>query len=218
MKNLNIKYFLYIILGISAILWFVIATVLGKDLSKLWDLLRILPTVAMIDLLIFLGFAKWAWRWKIFQGWLVPFPDLSGTWQGQIQTSWKNPETGEVPGPIPAILTIKQSFGKISCVMRTSEMVSYSYSEEFKIETDNQIKQLTYSYSSKPKYALTDRSIPHDGTIIFDILGTPVSKLQGQYWTSRKSTGEVTLTYREKKHLDEMPDDLNGHPVSDPSN
>jgi hypothetical protein len=180
----------------------------------LYDLFSILPTVATVDLIFFLCFRQWGWRWGIFHDWLVPFPDLSGTWQGQIQTTWENPETGEVPGPIPAILSIKQSFGKISCVMRTIEMTSHSYSEDFRIEKDNQLKQLAYIYTSKPKHALNDRSIPHDGTIVFDIIGKPVTKLKGEYWTSRKSTGEITLTFREKNILDETPSDLSPHPVS----
>jgi len=214
MKNLNLKAFIYILLGLSATLGFIIAILTGLDISKLWDFIKILPTVATIDL-IFLGvFIKWGWRWKVFQGWLVPFADLNGTWQGSIQTTWKKPETGETPGPIPTILTIKQTFTKISCVMRTAEMTSYSFAEQFKLDKDNQIRQLAYSYTSKPKPAITDRSIPHEGTIIFDIIGKPLSKLKGHYWTARKSTGEITLTFREMKLLDEMPDDLGPHPVS----
>ena len=162
MRNLNFKIFLYILLGISAIAWFGIAALTGRDISKLYDLFSILPTVATVDLMFFLCFRQWGWRWGIFHDWLVPFPDLSGTWQGQIQTTWENPENGEVPEPIPAILSIKQSFGKISCVMRTTEMTSHSYSEDFRIEKDNQVKQLAYIYTSKPKHALNDRSIPHD--------------------------------------------------------
>jgi hypothetical protein len=213
MKNLNYKVFLYILLGVSAISWFCIASITGRDMSKLYDFITILPTVATVDLFLFLIFRIWGWRLGIFHDWLVPFPDLSGTWQGHIQTTWKNPETGEVPGPIPVILTIKQSFGNISCVMRTIEMISHSFSEDFRIEKDNQIKQLAYIYDSKPKNVLNDRSIPHDGTIVFDILGKPANKLSGQYWTSRKSTGEITLTFREKNILDEMPEDLATHPM-----
>lgn len=213
MKNLNFKVFLYIVLGISAVAWVVIAALTGKNMSQLNDFFGILPTVASVDLVLYLGFRQWGWKWKIFYDWLVPFPNLSGTWQGHIQTTWKNPETGEVPGPIPVILTIKQSFDKISCVMRTVEMASYSFSEDFRIEKDNQIKQLAYIYTSKPKYALDHRSLPHDGTIVFDIIGNPPSKLTGQYWTSRKSTGEITLTYRDKKILDEIPEDLANHPM-----
>lgn len=214
MKNFNFKPFLYIFLGVSAASWFLIALLTKVDLSKLWDLILILPKVATIDLFLWLMFREWAWKLKLFQGWLVPFPDLNGTWQGFIQTTWVNPATGQRPGPIPAILTIKQSFSNISCVMRTSEMTSHSYAEGFELHKEHQVRQLTYSYTSRTNPTVTERSVTHDGTITFEIIGTGVSRLKGNYWTTRRTTGEVTLTYRCKDRLDELPADIGPHPVS----
>lgn len=97
--------------------------------------------------------------------------------------------------------------------MRTAEMTSYSYSEDLKLESDKQIKQLSYSYTSRPSITVTDRSPLHEGSIIFDIIGDTVTKLKGQYWTSRKTTGEIEMTYREKKLLEEYPDELGKHPI-----
>jgi hypothetical protein len=154
-----------------------------------------------------------ALRWKCFQGWLIPFPNLNGTWQGFIQMNWQD-ANGKTPGPIPAILTIKQRFGHISCVMRTGEMESHSYLEGFCIDKNAQIRRLCYSYTSRPNAALRDRSTPHDGTMLFNIIGKPVHKLEGEYWSQRQTTGSVTLTFRAKELLDEMPSDLSEHPVS----
>jgi len=213
MRNLNLKPFIYVILVISGILWFFIATISGLDLSKIFDFFRVLPKVAGIDILLVAMFVKWGWKFKIFKSWLVPFSDLNGTWQGHIKTTWVDPKTDQPPHTIPAILTVKQTFSKISCVMRTAEMTSYSYSEDFKLESDNQIKQLSYSYTSKPLTTVMDRSPVHEGSIVFDIIGDPVTKLKGQYWTARKTTGEVVMTFREKRLLDEYPDDLAKHPL-----
>src|SRR4030042_5281898 len=214
MKNLNLKAFIYILLIFSAILWFALAWFGGLSLSNLWAFLKLLPKVATIDLLLWSLFAKWGWRWRIFRGWLVPFPDLSGTWQGEIRSDWRDIQTHTKPLGIPTILSIKQTFGKISCVLRTTEMVSHSYVEGFVIDRERQLKKLTFSYTSRPKPSVRERSSPHDGTIVFDLIGKPVSKLEGQYWTDRKTTGEITLTFRGKKVLEEMPDDLPPHPVS----
>jgi len=214
LKNINLKPFVYAFVVITFILWFVLALIRGTNEIELLKLIKLLPQVVFFDLIIIGIFIKWGWKFKYFKGWLIPFPDLNGTWQGTIQTNWENPETNETPGPIPAILTIKQKFTHISCVMRTAEMTSYSFAEEFKLDNDRQIKQLVYSYSSKPLLSLVDRSAQHDGTITFDIIGEPVNKLNGQYWTARKSTGEITLTFREEKLLDEIPDDLGDHPLS----
>jgi len=98
--------------------------------------------------------------------------------------------------------------------MRTVEMTSYSYAEDFRIDNDKQIKQLVYAYMSKPVVTLSEKSAIDEGTIIFDIIGSPVNKLSSQYWTSRKTTGRVELTFREKKLLDQMPSDFFAHPMA----
>lgn len=99
--------------------------------------------------------------------------------------------------------------------MGTSETESFSYVEGFCIDKDAQIRRLCYSYSSKPKAALRERSTSHDGTILLNIIGTPVHKLEGEYWTQRNTGGMATLTFRSKDLLDEMPADLPPHPVSE---
>lgn len=213
MKNLNIKPFLYLLAGFSAIVLFLAALIQGFDLRNFLDVVRLIPIVATADGIAYFIFTAWLWRWNPLQGWLVPFPDLNGTWQGYIQTNWKDAE-GQTPGPIPTILTIKQSFGRISCVMRTEEMESHSYLEGFCIDKDDQVRRVCYSYTSKPKASLRERSTPHDGSILFNIIGTPVNKLGGEYWTQRQTTGTVILTFRTKMLLDEMPSDFPAHPVT----
>ncbi len=212
MKNLNIKPFLYLLAAFSVLVLFVAALVQGFDLRNFLDVLRLVPIVATVDGIAYFVFAAWLWRWKLLQGWLIPFPDLNGTWHGHIQSNWKDAD-GNTPGPISAILTIKQSFGRMSCVMRTDEMESHSYLEGFCIDKDAQVRRLCYSYTSRPKATLRERSTPHDGTMLFNVIGQPIHKLEGEYWTQRQTTGTVTLTLRTKELLDEMPGDLPAHPM-----
>lgn len=212
MRNLNLKPFVLILMICSGLIWFAVASASGLNMQNFFDFMRPIPKVVTADLLIVAVFMKWFWRWKYLQGWLVPFPDLNGTWVGHIQTNWKDAE-GNVPGPIPTMLTIKQTFGRISCVMRTGEMESHSYLEGFCIDNEAQVRRLCYSYTSKPKAALRSRSTPHDGTMLFNIIGNPVSKLQGEYWTQRQTTGTITLTFRKKEVLDQLPADLAQHPM-----
>jgi SMODS-associating 2TM, beta-strand rich effector domain len=98
--------------------------------------------------------------------------------------------------------------------MHTREMKSYSYAEGFHIEADRQIKQLAYVYTSKPSLKVADRSNPHDGTALLDIIGKPRWKLKGRYWTERKTSGEIELDYKSSKILEEIPSDLSSHPMS----
>jgi hypothetical protein len=65
---------------------------------------------------------------------------------------------------------------------------------------------------------VTDRSPTHDGTIVFSIIGKPVKKLSGHYWTSRKTTGKIELIYRCKEILDEMPEGMTLHPMKSKAN
>lgn len=212
MKNLNLKPLIIILLVFSGLVWFFIATLSGLNMQHFVDFMTPIPKVVTADLLLVAIFMRWLWRWKYLQDWLVPFPNLNGTWQGHIQTDWRDTE-GKTPGPIPAMLTVKQTFGRMSCLMRTSEMESHSYLEGFCIDKGEQVRQLCYSYTSKPKSALRNRSTPHDGTMLFNIIGNPANKLEGEYWTQRKTTGTVTLTLRAKELLDELPADLPAHPM-----
>lgn len=212
MKNLKTKPFLALFASFTVIVFFLAAIVQGLDLKDFINVLRLIPIVVTVDGIAYFIFTVWLWRWKRLQGWLILFPDLNGTWQGYIQASWKDAE-GKTPDPIPTILTIKQSFLQMSCVMRTDEMESHSYIEGFCIDKDTQIRRLCYSYTSRPKVSLRDRSTPHDGTMLFNIIGTPVHKLEGEYWTQRQTTGTVTLTFYKDELLDEMPTNLPQHPL-----
>ncbi|EAQ5910746.1 hypothetical protein FEF66_22515 [Salmonella enterica] len=218
MRNVTFKNSLYLLIGFSAIAWFSLAYVNGLDLSKLKDFLGLVPKVVSIDLLVVAVFAKWGWKLKIFRGWLVPFPDLNGSWVGSIYSDWKNPNTGEKVPPIPVMLTVKQSFFHISCMMCTSEMESFSYSEGFLIDPERQIKNIAYSYASKPRLSLRERSIPHDGTVVFKIIENPKLKLVGRYWTERLTKGEIVLQYHSKELLEEFPKNFGEHPVTENEN
>jgi hypothetical protein len=134
------------------------------------------------------------WKYKYFRRWLVKVPDLNGKWSGTIESDWINPTTGCVPEPIPTELIIKQSLFKISCVMKTNEMMSRSISCDFRIDKGNQIFQLSYIYESVPKQNIQERSPLHQGTMIFDFDDCKdVNELIGNYWTGRKTCGHVIV-------------------------
>ena len=213
MDNLNIKGFVYVLIALSACFWLIIAAAKGIDLRQATALFSALPQVVTADLVCIAIFVKWIWKWKLFYGWLVPFPNLNGTWEGTIQSDWKNPKTGEATPSIPAMIGIKQSFLKISCVVRTAEMRSDSYVEGFRIDSDRQLKQLVYTYSSRPRTKMSARSPLHDGSVVLEVVESPIRKLMGRYWTERKTTGEMYFEFKDKKIRDELPNELQNHPL-----
>lgn len=218
MKNSVNKFSLYLLIGLSAFAWILLAHYGGLDLSNLQDFIGLVPKVVTIDLIAIAIFVKWGWKLKVFRGWLVPFPNLNGTWVGHIYSDWRNPSTGEKPDPIPVMLTIHQSYFHISCVMRTSEMESFSYSEGFQIDAERQIKQIAYSYTSNPRLSVRERSPPHDGTAVFQIVEKPKPRLTGRYWTERQTRGELRLDFHSKEVLEELPESLSPHPVTEDEN
>ena len=215
MKNLQVKSSIYALVIVSAIAWFTLAWLSALDLSAATSFFSLIPKVVTCDLLLVLAFTKWGWKWNIFRGWLVPFPNLNGTWTGHIYSDWINPETIKGVASIPVMLTVHQSFFHINCKMMTGEMDSFSTSEGFNIDPERQIKQLAYIYTSKPRISLNQRSLPHDGAIVFDIIEKPVRKLKGRYWTERKTIGEIILTHYSSNLLEDIPEELNQHPVTE---
>ena len=216
MKNINVKYFVYILLAMSACIWFGFAQSAGSDLSEGGVFFGLLQYVVTIDVAIFSVFMKWGWKWRLLKGWLVPFSNLSGTWIGEIRSDWKDPRTGNILPPVPTMLTVKQSFFSISCAMHTAEMRSTSYVADFHLDSENQVKQLVYSYTSTPRLSIRERSAPHDGTVVFDLIERPDRKLVGRYWTEQKTIGEIALRFHCKDLLEELPKELGTHPLINP--
>jgi len=216
MSNIKLKNSIWSLVIISALVWFILAWFSGLNLSDAKVFFKLVPNVVSLDLLIITVFTKWLWKYDCFRGWLVPFPNLNGSWIGHIFSGWEDPETGQGVPPIPVMLTINQSFLHISCMMHTGEMKSYSMSEGFNIDKDRQIKQVSYIYTSKPRIVVDNRSLPHDGAIVFDIIEVQEKKLTGRYWTERKTTGEIELVFHTKKILEEIPESIGTHPLNPP--
>ncbi len=98
--------------------------------------------------------------------------------------------------------------------MRTAEMCSRSTISDFVLDSHNQIKQLTYSYDSNPIQTVKERSAQHLGTMVFNIIEKPKRKLKGEYWTGRKTTGDIEMEFWKKERLDDYPSNLGKHPVT----
>jgi hypothetical protein len=89
--------------------------------------------------------------------------------------------------------------------MHTAEMTSHSYSASYLKDGDSGSCKLVYNYVSKPDVTIRDRSAIHDGTASLEITTKPDRQLHGEYWTSRKTTGTIKLSYRGKEFLERFP-------------
>jgi SMODS-associating 2TM, beta-strand rich effector domain len=190
MVTYNIRIFAFAILGLASgtyiVLFLLTQNLDSIDFNKA---LTHISTTISINIIIWILFIKWGWKWKIFYPWLVPFPDLSGDWIGTIKSNWKDKQLE----PIPTGVSINQTFFNIQVRIKTIESRSYSIGASFDIDKDRGFQQLFYSYLNTPKPGVRERSEIHYGSTLLNFEGFKVSKMEGEYWTSRETTGEIEL-------------------------
>lgn len=139
-------------------------------------------------------------------------PIIDGTWVGSAQTNWVDPRTHIRPGPIPMMLTIRQTLTKVHCTARTAESVSYSYCEQLKRQASGEY-ELRYDYANKPHLNLKKRSPDHDGTTSLNVKQKPKRLLVGSYITQRGTQGTLRFEHHSRELLDSLPEDAGIHPV-----
>jgi hypothetical protein len=199
MKNIRKEIKVWLQLGTFILIWVVVLMVSNIPLVIGWKSIKILPDVFTIYVILVLIFTTWAWRLSIFKGWLVPFPDLQGTWKGTLQSTWIDPKSGQTVPPKSVTLAIKQTFSSISCTMYTEESDSYSTAAQIIEDDESGIFRLSYNYTNRPRANVRDRRAIHDGAAILKIIIKPELKLEGEYWTSRKTTGDISVQFASKK-------------------
>jgi hypothetical protein len=191
----NVRIFAFAILGLAFIIYGIIflftQNLNSIDFNKA---ISHVSTTISINIVIWMIFIAWMWKWKIFYPWLVPFPNLSGEWTGTIKSNWKE----KTLDPIPIRLTIRQTFFNIQVKIKTAESRSYSVSSSFDIDFDRGFQQLFYSYLNTPKSGVRERSEIHYGSTVLNFEGFTVRKMEGEYWTDRETTGEIEVIKKQK--------------------
>jgi len=191
MVKYNIRIFAFAILGLAFVVYATIF-ILTQNLDSIdfHKAITHVSTTISINIIIWMIFIAWAWKLKIFYPWLVPFPNLSGDWEGTIKSNWKEKELE----PIPIDVSITQNFFNVQVKIKTKESKSYSIGASFDIDNERGFQQLFYTYLNTPKAGVRERSEIHYGSTILNFDGFKVTKMDGEYWTDRETTGEITLT------------------------
>jgi len=201
MKNMKQEALLWVQLGSFVAIWAAVLYLSGTGLSINWEALKKMPDAVTVYVVFAFVFTKWLWRLRLFQGWLVPFPDLQGTWDGELKSTWKD-ATGRTIPAIPATLVIRQTFSSVNCALFTQESESYSAAAQINRDDESGTLYLNYNYSNRPKATIRDRSAIHDGAARLRVIETPNRKLEGEYWTGRCTVGEMSFSFRTRKLVD----------------
>jgi len=130
---------------------------------------------------------------------------LQGTWQGELKSTWRDPQTGATALPVPVILVIRQNFSSISCVLYSKESDSYSSAAQISQDDDSGTLRLSFNYTNRPKATIRNRSTIHDGAATLRIITNPEPALEGEYWTTRQTTGELVLRFKSRQLLESFP-------------
>jgi len=122
------------------------------------------------------------------------FPDLNGTWEGTLVSTWIDPETKKPSPPIPVTIWIRQTLFSVSIKLRTGESTSHSTRCVLEAEPDAGRFRVWYSYDNRPRAEVAHRSARHEGVawLEMDIDADP-SRLAGQYYTDRRTTGDIDV-------------------------
>lgn len=183
-------------LGLSVAFWMILLAIRGMPLS--WEML--LPFSAVVGAVstTLLVFDAWAWKLPIFRGWLVKRPVIHGTWKAILQSDWINPQTNEGIGPIDGFVVVRQSASKLSIQLFTKESRSTSVSSAIDECYDGTFN-INCTYCNHPKSEHRDRSEVHYGAMLLFVDNANPERVEGEYWTDRKTNGSIALIERSKQ-------------------
>ena len=148
--------------------------------------------------------------WFDHQLWRVPRigrslskrPDIRGTWRGRLASDWVNPKTNQgIPADPQVYLVVRQTFWSVTANLMTKESKSCSTTATIEDDGCGQY-QLVAQYRNTPRASVRDRSEVHHGSFKLDIGGEPTDRLEGYYWTDRKTRGELSFDARSLNIVD----------------
>ena len=145
--------------------------------------------------------------WRIIWGWFpkigrMTFPNLTGTWEGHLVTTWIDPKTGKTKPAVPITIWVRQGIFETKITLKTKE--SKSYSTRCLLEADREAGRYRfwYSYSNSPKEKYAYRSAKHEGIAWLELdIDVDPNCLEGNYYTDRKTIGDITVK-RVKKNIE----------------
>jgi hypothetical protein len=156
------------------------------------------PVVTALMLMLS-AFDLWIWRWPLINR-FVKRPDISGTWQAHLRSSWIDPGTQQTAATITSAMVIHQTYTTINVRLLTAESASQQLGASL-ARTEDGRYQLSGVYRNEPKVTVRDRSRMHFGAFLLDVGDSARQSLEGEYWTDRGTCGEMSARKRVRKKL-----------------
>lgn len=135
------------------------------------------PSVAGFYSLLFVAFDRFLWRCRIVRSLkLVSTPNIIGKGTGILRTSYDSNEMD-----YKAVLTIRQTWSRISIVLETDQSRSRSVVASINPDAPEGCV-LSYEYLNEPKAGATETMHMHRGSAWLKVEN---KTLQGEYFTGR---------------------------------
>ena len=189
---------LHALFWFGVFLWVLMLALSGESFDK--ALLKPAHHVLLILTLFLTILEKWLWKFWPFN-WLVKRPNVSGVYEGELQSTWTDATGNPIP-PIKAFLSIHQTLLSIQIRQYTGQSPSYSIAADFVHSGDGRI-ELVYTYLNDPPAVIRSESPIHYGTAKL-VVERKSERLIGNYWTDRKTTGEMRFTRFSSGHCQSM--------------
>jgi hypothetical protein len=154
----------------------------------------VLSAVAVILVL----WEKYLWHFWPFYPYLHKKPDLRGTWKGQLDSSYEDPETGQKKLAIEVYVVVRQTYSTIDVRLFSAESSSVNLSGSLFCDNAG-LYTLASTYRNTPTVLRRKKSPISHGGFLFYVRGTPIHQLDGEYWTDRNTTGELVFSHRTKQ-------------------
>ncbi|QWE17043.1 hypothetical protein [Polynucleobacter sp. AP-Nino-20-G2] len=118
-------------------------------------------------------------------------PNLNGYWQIEIKSNFVDEKSGD-PKIINACYRIHQTYLNLSVRLHTNETTSKSIATQLKKNEDGEWI-LIGNYLDTPSASNRNKSQIHYGSFKLVIPNNSKMNFFGQYWTDRKSSGDIKL-------------------------
>jgi hypothetical protein len=136
-------------------------------------------------------FERWLWRWRPLHPHVVSTPVIRGTWKGELQSLWQD-AAGQQSAPKTVYLAIDQTLTTVSVRLMSDESASEQIAGTMRRASSGRWR-LAAVYVNTPTIDKRAGSPIHHGSLVLSIYGSPVTRLDGEYWTERPSKGRVAF-------------------------
>lgn len=137
-------------------------------------------------------FDKYVWKLSVAQKTFVKVPNLNGTWNGLLTTSFDGHESRR-----PVSLQIEQTWTRISIHFTSEQSRSHSVNASIMVENASAVV-LSYEYLNEPNNDAAETMNIHRGfTRLY--LSHSRTEFEGDYFTGRERISHGTLHFRKSE-------------------